>query len=124
MTKYYARLSLVILLGTLGLGLSFQAQALDGLIVDWVSAPKGLDCPSTCKKTLLHAFPTGIDSTGKISFYTCLAFGNDKWGHGSRVGFNRNGESSCITVVDSKMYHSKGYYCQCTNNPRPRIPNG
>ena len=122
MTKYYAKLSLVVLLGTLALGLSSQAVA--RLAVEWMPSD-GLDCPSACKKTVIkHTVPTGIDNKGQLSFHICLAFGDDRWGGGSRVGFNRNGESSCITVVDSKMYHSKGYYCQCTNNPRPRIPNG
>jgi len=117
------RLSLVVLLGTLSLGLSSQAIAMRGLIVNWTSAPKKLDCPSTCGKTLLkHAVPTGLDRTGKPSFNICLAFGKDSWGSEGRVGFNLNGESSCITVIDKKMHSSSRYYCQCSNDPRPRIP--
>ena len=123
MTKYYAKLYLVVLLGTLALGLSSVVKA--ELFVQWTSASDKLDCPSTCGKTgLTHTVPTGLDRTGKLSFHICLTFGRDSWGAGSRVGFNRNGESSCTTIIDNKTYHSTGYYCQCSNNPRPRIPNG
>jgi hypothetical protein len=123
MKKSYARLSLVVFLGALALGLSSVAKA--ELYVQWVSAHKKLDCPATCGETgLKYTVPTGINRKGKPSFHICLAFGDDKLGHGSRVGFNLNGEASCTTVVDNKIYQSKGYYCQCSNNPRPHIPRG
>ncbi len=120
MKKSNARLSLVVLLGTLFLGLSSVAKA--ELYIKWMRAGK-VDCPTTCEKTgLKYPISTGLDNKRKLSFYICLAFGKDKLGHGARVGFNLNGESSCTTVVDDKIYKSKRYYCQCTNNPRPNIP--
>jgi len=114
------KLAVVVLFGSLTLGFSSVARA--DLYMQWVR-PNKTDCPSVCGKTgLKYPVPTGIDEKGKLSFHICLAFGDDKWGRGTRVGFNRNGELSCITVVDNKMYSSKEYYCQCSNDPRPRIP--
>jgi hypothetical protein len=115
-----ARLSVVIL-GILSLGLSSVARA--NLHVEWIFAKK-LDCPSTCQKTgLKYAVPTGVDiKTGKPSFYICVTYGQDEWGSAEwRVGFNRNGEKSCAIAFDGKEHHGIEYYCQCTNNSRPRI---
>ena len=117
MSKSFAKFFLVIFFGTLSLGFSSVAKA--DLSVQWLFADKKLDCPSNCKKTgLKYAVPTGIDQmTGKPSFYICVTYKDRGW----QVGFNKNGENSCISVFDDKAHHGTQYYCQCTNNPRPQI---
>jgi hypothetical protein len=107
----------LVLLGILSLGLSSIAKA--DLHVQWISADKKLDCPSTCQETILkYAIPTGIDyKTGKPSFYICVTHKGHEW----RAGYNINGGNSCISAFDGKEYHGTAYYCRCTNDPRPTI---
>lgn len=108
---------LVVLLGTLSLGFSSQTLA-KGLFVNWVFAVEKTDCMATCGKTgLKYPTPTGIDrKIGKPSFFICAT---EK--KGWRAGFNKMGENTCTTVFDDKVHHGSEYFCQCTNNPRPKI---
>ncbi len=119
-SKSSSKLSLVVLLGTLGLGLSSVAKA--DLYVNWVSAHKKLDCPSTCGQTgLKFPIPTGIDRNlpkAKPSFFICIT---QKKGKAWHPGFNTWEQNTCTTAFGDEVYHGDRYYCLCTNNTRPKI---
>jgi hypothetical protein len=126
MSNSYIKLSVVVLLGTLSLGLSSVAKA--DLFVQWLLADKRMekmDCISTCSQNPVIKFPipTGIDrNTGKPSFFICVTHKESRRSSEWRAGFNKTGENSCVSAFDNdEVYHGTEYYCQCTNNTRPKI---
>ncbi|MEK8019185.1 MAG: hypothetical protein VSS75_020130 [Candidatus Parabeggiatoa sp.] len=119
-SKSSSKLSLVVLLGTLGLGLSSVAKA--DLYVNWIVAYDKQDCPSTCGQTrsLKFSMPTGIDhNNGKPSFFICVT--RKERGGEWRTGFNTWEQNTCTTAFGDEVYHGDRYYCLCTNNPRSKI---
>jgi hypothetical protein len=111
MAKSYARLALVVLLGTLG----FSSVANAGMFVNWMSAHKKLDCPLTCKARKMYVIMSGTDrKDGKpISICTTKKDGKGEW----LVGYNRWKENTCIVGIDGEeAYHGKKYYCLCTTH--------
>jgi hypothetical protein len=113
------KLSLLILLGGLTLGLSSVAKA--DLSVNWLIAIDKLDCLKTCSENrfIKYPIPTGIDkNTRKPSFFICTT---QKKGEAWQPGVNILGESTCTTAYGDDVYHGEKYFCLCTNNPRPKI---
>jgi len=120
-SKSYAKLSLVVLLGTLGLG--FSSVAKSDLYVNWIVAYDKQDCPSTCEQTRILKFPipTGVDRNlpkAKPSFFICIT---QKEGKAWHPGFNTWEQNTCTTAFGDEVYHGEEYFCLCTNNYRPKI---
>jgi len=78
------KLTVVVLFGSLTLGFSSVAKA--GVIVNWMSAHKKLDCPMTCKARKMYVIMSGIDhKKGKpISICTTKKDKRGEW----LVGYN------------------------------------
>jgi hypothetical protein len=119
MSNSHKKLSLVVLLGALTLGLSSVAKA--DLKVQWMSGYDKQDCLKTCSKNRVTTYPipTGIaKNTRKPSFFICTT---QKKREAWQPGFNLLGESSCTTAFGDEVYHGEQYYCLCTNNTHPKI---
>jgi hypothetical protein len=114
MSNFSAKLFLVILVGTLGLGLSSIANAA-GYVVGWIPNYE-TDCPSSCGKTgLKFAIPGGVDTkTGRASFFVCITKVGKEW----RVGYNQWDKNSCAIGIDGKEHQGEKYYCLCSTVPQ------
>jgi len=112
MANFYARLSLVVLLGTLSLGFSPVAKA--GVIVNWMSAHQKLDCPMTCKTRDMYVIMSGTDhkQDKPLSVCTTKRSKRGEW----LVGYNRWKENTCIIGTGDKAYHGERYFCLCTTH--------
>jgi len=120
MSKFSVKLSLVILLGSLNLGIAEVAQA----EVKWVESLNGF-CPTVCQKTdYKFAVPAGIHTKATKArgteqvFYVCATYFK-----GWSVGFN-------IEFIDSRCYtafhrggssYGEHYLCLCTNQEIPPV---
>ena len=119
MSNSYIKLSVLVLLGSLSLGLSSVAKA--DLKVQWlpVSYKKAnLDCPSACGKNPVTTYSMfkSLDKNNK-PLSICLTKKGKEW----LVGYNRWKEKTCIVGIGDQGYQGTDHYCLCTNNTRPGI---
>ena len=121
MGNFHKKLSLgVLLVGALALGISSVAKAFD-LKVQWLSAHKKQDCPTTCgqNRVTKYAMPIGYDNNlRKATFFICITQKESKAWH---PGFNVWGQNTCTAAFGDEVYHGEQYYCLCTNNTHPNI---
>ncbi|MEK8019349.1 MAG: hypothetical protein VSS75_020955 [Candidatus Parabeggiatoa sp.] len=120
-SKSYAKLSLVVLLSTLSLGLSSVAKA----DMKWVETIKQY-CPTLCQKTdYKFAVPGGINpratqARGSESVYYVCATLYSGW----RIGYNIDYQHDrCYTGFRSSEHYGEHYFCLCSNQQIPLITN-
>jgi hypothetical protein len=115
MLNFLAKLFFVILVGSLGLGLSSVANADDRVMIDWVPSYEA-NCPKSCKKTgLKFAFASGFDySINRGSFFVCITKVGKEW----RAGYNQWDKDSCTIGINGKEHEGKEYYCLCSTKPK------
>jgi hypothetical protein len=119
MSKFSVKLSLVILLGSVNLGLSSVAQA----DMKWFETINGF-CPTVCQGTdYKFAVPSGIHpQTGK-TFYVCsVQYARTGW----RVGYNIEWRKDVcyaqwIRKDSGKNSYSEHYFCLCADTEIPLI---
>ncbi|MEK8016643.1 MAG: hypothetical protein VSS75_007215 [Candidatus Parabeggiatoa sp.] len=132
-SKSYAKLSLVVLLGTLGLGLSSVAKA----DMKWFETAR-YSCPTVCQKNAEYkynkenaaykfAVPSGTHSVTGKTFYICAT---NYAGTGWRGGYNiewKGMSDSCfaqwIRMNSGKNSYGEHYFCLCTDQEIPPITN-
>jgi|GEM_PF-1622354 len=117
MLTSYMKLSLVILLGAMTLGLSSVAVAKDDFVAtNWIAAHKKLDCPTTCRENfaLKYVMMGGVDQKERKPLSICATSKIDKRGRRQGewlVGYNRWKENTCIVGIDGKEYRGEKYFC-------------
>jgi hypothetical protein len=119
MSKFSVKLSLVILLGSLNLGLAKVAQA----DVKWVESLRGF-CPTVCQKTdYKFAMPGGINPKATKArksesvYYVCAAHYS-----GWRIGYNINYQHDrCYTGFRGNENYGEVYLCLCTDKEMPPV---
>jgi len=107
------KLAVVILFGTMTLGLSSVANA--NVKINWLSAHKKLDCPMTCRANPVLPYPmfAGIDKNSKpISLCTTKDNKSGEW----LLGYNRWEQKTCTVAIGDKVLHNERYFCLCHNN--------
>jgi len=119
MAKFLVRYSLVVFLATWG----FSSVANATTFITWKAAHEKLDCLRTCKAADVgYPIATSRISIKNSNKYKPISICAAKKSKRSKVlaGYNIGtgaveAESSCIISVKGKEYHSKKYYCLCTN---------
>ncbi len=113
MLNSYLKLSLVVLLGVMTLGLSSIAQA-EPTFFNWIPALKKLDCPMTCKGRKMYVIMSGTDHKQRKPISVCTT--RDKKRGEWLVGYyNLWKENTCIVGAGDEVYLGKKYRCLCTN---------
>jgi len=121
MSKFSAKLSLVILLGSLNLGVAEVAQA----DMKWVESLSEF-CPTVCQKTdYKFAVPGGINpratkARGSESVYYVCATRYSGW----RIGYNIDYQHDrCYTGFRQAEIYGEHYRCLCTDKEMPPMKN-
>ncbi|MEK8022030.1 MAG: hypothetical protein VSS75_034570 [Candidatus Parabeggiatoa sp.] len=106
------KLSLVVLLGALTLGISSVANA--NTMINWIYAKNKLDCPMTCRALEMYVIMGGTDHKDRkpISVCTTKKGRDGEW----LVGYNRWKETTCIVSIGEEVYRGERYYCLCTTH--------
>jgi len=117
-----ARLSWVVLLGTISLSLSSVAKA----DVMWIKAERQA-CPTVCQQTIFKfAVPAGINpratkarGTEQVYYVCATDIGLAGW----RVGFNIEyyPPGRCYTGFRKSEHYGESYYCLCSDKPMKPI---
>jgi hypothetical protein len=115
---------LVVLLGTLSLGLSFAAKA----DMKWIEIPQRYSpaCPTVCQNSDDYKFAVfaGIHKPTGKTFYVCATnYARTGW----RVGYNIEWRKDVCFAQWHKMSgpasYGRHYLCLCTDKEMPPVTN-
>ena len=127
MLNSYAKLSFLVLFGSLTLGFSSAAKA----DLKWIETINGIRfCPDVCQhytKNYKIAVPSGIHpKTGK-TFYICAVnygLADTGWRTGYNIAWRKNVCFAQWHKIDSgKNSYDEHFFCLCSNQQFPLITN-